>query len=818
MIGGTIYRRALGFIILLATQFLSMEDRQKVYALTNISQRTPNDPSGMASNQSDKSEDFGNGTEYRFAGSLPPGEDWSATEVPSTQHATNSLTTQPVLTNNSEPGLVEKLVITDELVPPTFCNLNCGLIGPFSPNTSNIYLGEEQIIDRIFNSSTLSDFRNFQDHTTGMKKNVSDDGELNTEINNYHDEVKSAYLELANDTGGLESLHMTTSGTNSADEEALTYTCKNRCGTENMFPCTCSALCVVYDTCCENFSIDCPHILQDAKARFGNLIASDKVCGKNFVFVISSCPRQSETNKLNAETEELQSNKTEGEASSEVSFNQITPVDSLTTSPPALGGSQESVAKRLKVAALKAFVTDLSSGVTYINKTVYDCHNHKGSFSVWALRLDYIYTNPRSLEDLAALKALDRYEPLFNKALLSRHICDRSIIETCPATWHPQEVEKDYDKQCSEFFALTTWPGTDGLEKYRNRYCAYCNKGKNISFVLQHHDNMIERDIHLRILMSISQSGQYNIKVKRPAFLDATKISWSQTSCKPRAVVRQDTFQETLSRIAPEEKLVCSTKCSSSRFTLRKDGYCKALHFAKVAVSDDGLPPLCPEALEGLGSFISCGLEKMIKTMPHAEFQQPIVSVQFDTKTQKTLYIVKIKVDLVSLYTNFFSTKENDGIINWRHLEVLAKSLKHYRLSNDICSGSGGYYDRYDQKQVTTFPFQMFLSSSSLRTRWSDQINNRIGPVVDAHDITSFCMSATNEPKKYEQETLICQDAVVYADDANAIADFYNSTCFTHLDNVQLAHGRGDPAHNVRDNHSHWLLVTVVWVVVMGQG
>ncbi|KAK3735923.1 hypothetical protein RRG08_064515 [Elysia crispata] len=54
-----------------------------------------------------------------------------------------------------------------------------------------------------------------------------------------------------------------------------------------MLPCSCGALCVVNDTCCENLSQDCPHILQDARYEFGDLITSDKFCDVDNIAVTS---------------------------------------------------------------------------------------------------------------------------------------------------------------------------------------------------------------------------------------------------------------------------------------------------------------------------------------------------------------------------------------------------------------------------------------------------------------------------------------------------------------------------------------------------
>ncbi|KAK3795321.1 hypothetical protein RRG08_019596 [Elysia crispata] len=183
-------------------------------------------------------------------------------------------------------------------------------------------------------------------------------------------------LKFFEKVGDFRSFNMTPTVIEIENEENLVYTCADKCGEEPLLPCSSSALCVVYDTCCENFSQDCPHILQDARYEFGDLITSDKFCSVDSDFIISSCPRHVQTHN---ETDEMQPNKTVmaeeilKDLSENVSFIRITVFESLTTSL-APAGPEETAEKKLKTAALRAPVTDASSGITYINKTVYDFH------------------------------------------------------------------------------------------------------------------------------------------------------------------------------------------------------------------------------------------------------------------------------------------------------------------------------------------------------------------------------------------------------------------------------------------------------------
>ncbi|RUS74303.1 hypothetical protein EGW08_017940 [Elysia chlorotica] len=689
-------------------------------------------------------------------------------------------------------------------------------------NSDKGLLSDQDQFYKRENISIFNDFRNSDRHYIDINTTLHN-GESKTELYDELEAIAAAELYTVKNTSDAKSLTMPTTGIDREGEASLIRTCAGRCGEESLFPCSCSALCVVYDTCCENFTQDCPHILQGARYGFGDLIESNKYCSEDSVFLISSCPKQSESHKQIGKAEGLLHQKTdmiEGDLRENLTdaiFHQATEVGSTIL---ALEGSQESVAKRLKTAALRAPVTDASSGITYTNRTVYDCHKHKtDTFFVWALKLHYVKTNPQSLEDLKDLKHLDRYEPLFNSAILSRHSCLNDVVNTCPKTWVAQEGEEHYATRCLEYFALTVANnGIFAKHMYRNRFCAYCNKGMNHTYALRDKIVLSGRDNHLRMLMTIEPSGKYTIKVRHPTFFDLKHISWSQVSCKLLSETKSGHLPKSMTNISPEERSVCSAKCSSSSFTLRQDGYCKAPYVAKVAVSDDGLPPLCSRALQGIARFISCGLQSMINSMPHSEFHPVSISAHADTQTNNTLYLIKIKVDLVYPHHLFFSSSEEDSMINWRHLEILAKSLKQYRLSTDLCAVADSQDVAPERNQVKSSSFEKLVRASRAMRSSFDLLQNISGPVVSTDNTTTFCMSAINLPIYYEVSPLPCRETFVYTNDAKAMAEFHDSPCFSHLDNLQPAKSEGSHLlnHDIGSVfHGHWLLTTGLGFVVV---
>ena len=832
---------AVAFIILLTTQEfrplhsvqkLSLKEQNKMSNFSGISHKTPDEPTGMPHLHLDNIDHFENKTNRRIGSDTSPDEDWTTAEVnitlpvSSSGFASKKVNTAsiPEISSsqglNDEPGATEKLKMRNDSARNLQNHSSSRLNFTTGIQRSDSYPGKElrSETDRIYmnlNLSIRNDLKFLNEH--GVLNNISsDDAEVDKEIGAQGDQFEPLDLQF------VETIDMTPPVIDRENEEALIYTCADKCGEETLLPCSCSALCVVYDTCCENFSQDCPHILQDARYEFGDLITSDKFCDVDSIFIISSCPRHGETQYM--EDNELQPNKTDKllkEPSENVSSIRVTKFESLTTSL-ARAGAEETAEKKLKTAALRAPVTDASSGITYINKTVYDCHKHEdNNFFMWALKLNYVLTNPRSLEDLGDLEDLDQYEPLFNRAILSRHECLAGIISACPATRRVHRGEESDDKKCAEFFGSVIRMKAFYTEQwYRNRFCAYCNEGRNKTYALRYRSGNSVRENDLRMLMSFNNAGRINIRAKYPPFISPKFISLTKVSCTPASAVSGDMLQGNLSSITSGQRSVCSVKCSGSGFTLRGDGHCKAPHAAKVAVSDDGLPPLCSEALQALASFILCGVQSMMHTMPHAEFRRTTTSVLIDSKTRKTLYVVKIEVDAVYTFLEFFSSTDEESMINWRHLEVLAKSLKRYRLSSDLYGSTDCDTKNFrsDMQQIESLSFADFVSSSWNLRDLFQQREGSLGPALDANTTTTFCMSPLGSPKTYEDAVLVCSETFDYASDAKAIAGFLDSPCFSHLDDVQLAKSGGsvtilkDKGSNLQ---THWFLAVVLGIFMV---
>ncbi|GFO48839.1 hypothetical protein PoB_007534400 [Plakobranchus ocellatus] len=83
---------------------------------------------------------------------------------------------------------------------------------------------------------------------------------------------------------------------NDIDLLLFTFTCQGRCGENISFPCSCSATCFLYDTCCDNMAQDCPHILNKGRARFNHIRTADITCSKYSIYIIETCPHSANEN------------------------------------------------------------------------------------------------------------------------------------------------------------------------------------------------------------------------------------------------------------------------------------------------------------------------------------------------------------------------------------------------------------------------------------------------------------------------------------------------------------------------------------------
>ncbi|GFO05773.1 hypothetical protein PoB_003227800 [Plakobranchus ocellatus] len=568
----------------------------------------------------------------------------------------------------------------------------------------------------------------------------------------------------------------------------LTFTCQGRCGKKISFPCSCSATCVIYDTCCANMAQDCPHVWEKGLTRFDLIRTADYICDQNSIYIIISCP---DTDKESFEQNEMElktSNKQMLRGETEIQNQSLSNTDPREQRKQVRGDNftvaigfentrEDSIPGRLLAALSAGPVTDSDSGLTFINKTVYNCNKMpESNILQWAVLLDYIHVSPTRLEDFVKYQMLNNYQPGFNKKILTDHICMRNIKQTCNETRDSEEPSGIYFKKCLESNNAVVVSNNPPFHFYRNRFCAYCNEGRYNEYRLHLFNNLPLRSSLFQVLMTLTED---TISLRKLTGGFATlRVPWLHAKCPIQA---QRSAEQVLSAGKSEQdsQTHCSVTCGDPNFTLRSDGICKAPHQALLAIADDGLAPLCPEAMAGLARFLVCGLKQEIENLRDADFSAPSVSVVFDSSLNRSLYVVRLHLALPQSAHMIFSYQADGISQNIYSVALLAKSFHHYRKSRKIC--------QFTEEDKNT-ELKVFASSSLIKfglrryVNLTQDMEELRGPTVDDHNKTTVCLTKTaychNECSNIlNPNHLLCMDDPEHKRDSAWISRFHTSSC-----------------------------------------
>ncbi|GFN98573.1 hypothetical protein PoB_002507900 [Plakobranchus ocellatus] len=112
---------------------------------------------------------------------------------------------------------------------------------------------------------------------------------------------------------------------------------------------------------------------------------------------------------------------------------------------------QESIIERLYNALSLAPITDSETGITFISKAIYDCHNMPdGNALRWSLRLNYNLINPTKLEDFDHIKTFNEYLPEFDGKIFTAHSCLPNVVETCKQAENQEKLNAVYANKCQD--------------------------------------------------------------------------------------------------------------------------------------------------------------------------------------------------------------------------------------------------------------------------------------------------------------------------------------------------------------------------------
>ena len=611
----------------------------------------------------------------------------------------------------------------------------------------------------------------------------------------------------------------------------LTYTCKDRCGQDMPFPCSCAAICVVYNTCCENITLDCPDIVQEGLARFYHLVNTVKVCSEKSVYIIASCPEQEDNSImldksdlsgiLDSEKQGLSESKRNDRWKDEQMKNVQ---DQNTTPPPGLSDKGEktgtTLADRLHAAFLSVPVTDRHTGFTFMDKTVYDCHNMPESSALpWSIYLDYELINPKRLEDLITKNSrLDQFTPPFNTHILRSHQCMPKLIASCSHAWsfqvdyYSRDSIETVSKKCREVSAVVSFK----RRYYQNRYCFYCNGGLQDKYEQKYSRLYIGgaplKNDGFQVLMSTDRLGEFSLRLNMPAHqVKGVTLSWERASCS---------LPSSASQGSKTVGSTCSATCRVP-FTLGSDGRCRAPHTSLVALATDHLPPLCDRALSGLARFIECGLKTTVEPLKDADFHQPSGTVHFSSSLNKTLYVVKLNLALPVHLQSIYSNELGYGVPNIPHLAFLVKSLYQPGLFEDVCNKQD--LESAQDKSGEICTNEVNVNGSTIEGYDQQDVERTMsklrGPIIDRQNTKLVCISShdDNNINEVDGRALYCMDDPVHQGDEEAIRKVRSSPCFDHLLNLRFQ-PNGAEHLNLRDLWTDRLVILTALSVLQISG
>ncbi|GFN74958.1 hypothetical protein PoB_000146400 [Plakobranchus ocellatus] len=613
----------------------------------------------------------------------------------------------------------------------------------------------------------------------------------------------------------------------------LTFTCEGRCGMEMSFPCSCSASCVVYGTCCDNMTQDCPHVWEEGMTKFDHMLGVDIVCHEDRLYMISSCPGSLGKDAEGKEVT-LQTSRKPAVKRVNLSLESQSPnfdgVDSTPGTRDIIGFDsgkfsksgrdvQESIIERLKLVLSAAPVTDSNTGFTFINKSIYDCNNMSQSTALpWSVASEYIAVSPVMLEDLERFNFDNQYQFDFDKEIFKAHQCLHDIVETCSQTAGLEEMNQIHAQKCRESTAIIYSRFKTAF--YRNKFCAFCNQGSYDRYSLYLPDKPIFRHESFQVLMSLSESGTINVRIFKPGVSRAV-MPWSHAQCSipdPNTELSSSAgLIEEPANAESDSRDVCSVACINNYFKSPTDGRCKSQHSALLAVADDGLPPLCPSAMKGLANFLVCSLKSEVKSLIYADWRSPSVSTMFDASTNKTLYVVKINFDLVLLTSYVYSAIKDDVIQNIYHVAFLVKSFKTYQSSHNLCSPQDLKKQNLESDleviRTSSQSVERYIHNLKLNMTFSEGMEQLRGPIVNRQDTTTVCFSSVYFSHRLKFEYLRCMEDPEHERDKSLLHDFRSSSCFSYLENLGLPDSNG--AHTAMPRDAIFLKMLVLAFIIL---
>ena len=456
------------------------------------------------------------------------------------------------------------------------------------------------------------------------------------------------------------------------------YSCRDRCGQSRTLPCSCDARCVVYNNCCLDVLQFCPETVSYGRRRFAGQIEAGVVCKSDFLFV-ANCPNMNETSDRN-DNESIMSYRSDDPAIFET----------------MLEANVSTTHNGFWRALRQAPVLELSTGISYLNLSVFACFNRNLSdFVFWDVKFPAkefisITTLSSMIGSLSTYQVIydkNPYIPRRGENQYTNGACFRYLIDECEASFCEQPLTNDtsdlVDKcPCDSYFSFVTV----GYAIYKNEICARCN---NVT-APSDYKKLNELESHLSSL----SVARYIFTVtvgKNDLFFnyDFGKTvdyrgvgeeysSWTHASCKLPTI--------------QNESGECQVLECSRNYTMRPNGGCGTLNWIGIGVSQDEFP-ITTQQLDQMNEFLHCELEYLDLFKNYV--MQP--TIYQHSAEGRPVYIFPIGYYSDRKYDLSRADSKTVDLIS--KILDLAKSFKFYRVQ---AAGSTSDHHNAEMKEINT--------------------------------------------------------------------------------------------------------------------
>ena len=562
-------------------------------------------------------------------------------------------------------------------------------------------------------------------------------------------------------------------------ESVGTDSCLGKCGRSQALPCSCDPRCVVYNNCCFDMEDRCPDIIERGRQLFHRQLAADVICldsksPRTHYFVVAGCPKfPKENTGFELVTKEPQISTALGE---NIQSPRGPPNGKL-----VLGANSNR--KTLKNDHLNkphslwkdlnsAPVTQLSTGINYLNMSVFSCFsNNRSDAELWYVRwymtkLDRIHTLGEFVQhrskniNFSLFKPPNKivYPSITHSMCISRYTIDKcnpslylqSGSSSESSTGNNSELLGNVAAKCNSFFSLAKV----GHDYYKNKYCAMCNSavGKIEPVVIysspQNSKNMFLMSANETVVSLLYEYGDLNPVLPYG--------SWRHAECKIPSV--------------GDPSGQCQVLECSHGFVKRPGQVCATVHGLGVGFLGDEYP-MTLHQLKNIQELLQCRLNFLDFVV---EYKSEPVTFHYEFINRRVFLLP------LNFYTNknlAMSNLDPTSSLVVSKLMDVAKWFKQYRMtanqSGDIPEEK---FERFASARSAIFVRKPFPYEEANLRNLLDGLG--VGEVIGPRKsfATAVCVCSSHLQRVTFDCGLLCLGDDVMDEDARATSS--NDECF----------------------------------------